>query len=143
MRGFICTAAVLVALVASSSGFAQSHIPNLKGVWVMKSNAVVHEKKDEMQPERHVDVRKGFTEVEFVFTIDKQEGFRFSGKKSSDKRKEDISGVIGFDNKSIYMVDDDGMMLCRLVAPDKMEQIYLHVTPHRSVAARGMMERKR
>ena len=100
-------------------------------------------KLPESQPERHINQRKGFVDLELTLIIDKQDGARFSGSKSSDKRKETVSGVIGFDNKTVYMVDDDGIMLCKLVGPDKMEQIYLHITKHRSVAARSIMTRKK
>ena len=33
-------------------------------------------------------------------------------------------------------------LLCQVVGPDTMEQIYLHVTEHRSVAGRGIMKRE-
>jgi len=71
------------------------------------------------------------------------DGFRFSGKKSSENWTESISGVVGFDNETVYMVDDNGFCFCRLVSPDKMEQIYLHITDKHSVAARGILIRKR
>lgn len=143
MRKIICLAAIVFVLSMSVTALAGSEIPDLKGEWVMKAQSVIHSKTDAMQPKRHVDVRKGHADIDFILTIDKQDGFRFSGVKSSKKRKETVSGVIGFDNKSVYMVDDDGIMLCRIVGPDKMEQIYLHITEHRSVANRAIMTRKR
>ncbi len=143
MRALTLAAALLITAIVPVTSFAGSDIPDLKGEWVMKTDAVLHSNKAELPPERHVDAREGYVSVDFVVTIDEQEGFRFSGIKSSKKRKETVSGVIGFDNESVYMVDDDGIMLCRIVAPDKMEQIYLHVTEHRSVAGRGIMTRKR
>ncbi len=123
--------------------FAGSEIPDLKGTWILKNKAVGHDKLTELQPERHTDLKDGLAEVAFTLKIDRQDGFRFSGTKVSDTRTEKVSGVIGFDNKTVYMVDDDGILLCKLVSPDKMEQIYLHLTKHRSLAARGMLIRKR
>ncbi len=143
MRALTCLLTATMVVVVTLTGFAGSDVPDLKGTWVMKNQVVMHEKLDETQPKSHVDVRKGFVDVDMTITIDKQEGFRFSGSKSTAKRTEAVAGVIGFDNKAVYMVDDDGITLCRLIAPDKMEQIYLHVTPHRSVAARGILTRKR
>lgn len=43
----------------------------------------------------------------------------------------------------MYMVDDDGMIFGELVAPDRMETVYLHVTKHHSVVSREIMTRKR
>lgn len=86
---------------------------------------------------------KPLGEFDFTLTIDKQEGFRFSGTKESAKWKEAVSGVIGFDSKTVYMVDDNGFLFCRLVSPDKMELVYLQSSKHLSVAARGIMTRKR
>ena len=122
---------------------AGSEIPDLKGTWSLKNQAVGHDKLTEIQPDRHVDLKNRFAEVEFTLKIDRQDGFRFSGVKASGKRTEKVSGVIGFDNKTVYMVDDDGILLCKLVSPDKMEQIYLHITKHRSLAGRGMLIRTR
>jgi len=123
--------------------FAGLAIPDLKGTWTLKNKAVGHDKLAELQPQRHTELKNRLAEVTFTLKIDRQDGFRFSGTKASDRRTEKVSGVIGFDNKTVYMVDDDGIYLCKLVSPDKMEQIYLHVTKHRSLAARGMLIRKR
>ena len=69
MGGFTCSAATLFVAMMTVTAFAGSDIPDLRGTWVMKMHAVVHEKQKEMQPERHIDVRKGFAEVDFVLTI--------------------------------------------------------------------------
>ncbi|MEE4378354.1 MAG: hypothetical protein V2J55_12720 [Candidatus Competibacteraceae bacterium] len=143
MRVLTLTAALLITAIITVTAFAESEIPDLKGEWVMTHEAVIQSNHAEMPPERHVDENEGFISVDFVITIDKQEGIKFSGIKSSKQREETISGIIGFDNRSVYMVDDDGIMHCRIVGPDKMEQIYLHVAEHRSVVGRGIMTRKR
>ena len=143
MRGFTCLLATALVMTITLTAFAGSDIPNLKGTWVVKVQGVLHDKLDEMQPKRHIDARKGNFAIDFTLTIDKQEGFRFSGVKSSAKRKETMSGVIGFDNKSVYIVDDDTMMFGQMVAPDKMEQVWIHITKHRSSASRGLATRKR
>lgn len=142
MRLITLTAVLLIMAITTLTAFAESDIPDLKGEWVMTHEAVIQSNKAEMPPERHVDETEGFISIDFVITIDKQEGFKFSGTKSSKQRKETISGIIGFDNKSVYMVDDDGVMHCRIVGPDKMEHIYLHAAEHRSVVGRGIMTRK-
>ncbi|MEZ5583471.1 MAG: hypothetical protein R3F37_12660 [Candidatus Competibacteraceae bacterium] len=142
MRVLNLAAVLLITAITAVTAFARVDIPDLKGEWVMTHEAVIQSNKAELPPNRHLD-EEGFVSLDFVITIDQQEGFKFSGTKSSKQRKENIAGIIGFDNQSVYMVDDDGVMQCRIVGPDKMEQIYFHVAEHRSVVGRGIMTRKR
>lgn len=86
MRRFTGSAAVVFVLTMAVTAFAGSKVPDLKGTWVQKMQGVIHEKLPEPQPNSHVvGVRKGHVEVDFTITIDKQQGFRFSGVKSSDR----------------------------------------------------------
>jgi len=142
MRKLSIMLVLLFMMTFPQWGFAESDIPDVRGTWVMQVQAIRHHKTQETNPKLHHEVRTGQVQFELKITIDKQDGFRFSGTKESAKLKETISGVIGFDNKTLYMVDDDGMAFCRLVAPDKMEQIYLHVTKYDSAAGRGILIRK-
>jgi hypothetical protein len=130
-------------LSMSVTALAGSDIPDIKGTWVWKDQAVVHYRTPELPAKTHLEATTKYAEIEFILIIDKQEGFRFSGTKTSKKWTESVSGVIGFDNKTVYMVDDNGFFICRLVSPDKMEEVYLHATKTHSVAARGVMIRKR
>jgi hypothetical protein len=41
------------------------------------------------------------------------------------------------------MVDADGTIQGKLVSPDRIEAVYLHVTARHSVASREIMTRKR
>lgn len=129
-------------LMSVPIAFAGSDVPDLKGTWVMETKSIRHHKTEEPNPNKHHDVNTGLAQFKISITIDKQEGFRFSGTMESAKRKERISGVIGFDNKTLYIVDDDGMAFARLVGPNKIEHVYLHVTKHDSVAGRGVLVRK-
>ncbi|MGE0681926.1 MAG: hypothetical protein AB7P69_13635 [Candidatus Binatia bacterium] len=135
--------AVLSVLAVAHISVAESDIPDVKGTWVMQVQGVLHHKTQETNPHMHQDVRTGPTQFELTITIDKQDGFRFSGTKESAKLKETVSGVIGFDNKTLYMVEDDGTAFCRLVEPDKMEHIYLSVTKYHSAAGRGILIREK
>jgi len=146
MRAFICFLTATVLVMFYGTGFAEeSVIPDLKGAWIMDLESVIHDRAAAggPVPKFHVPLGQGIKlhHMQFKVTIDQQEGFRFSGFKTSDNRRETITGVIGFDGKRIYMADEDGMYLCTLVAPGKIEQIYLHVTDQRSVSARGMLTR--
>lgn len=143
MSRFTCLLATIFVMTVTLTGFAGSDIPDVKGTWLLKAQGVRHHKGQGAIRKTHAGEKTGPVPVEIKMTIDKQDGFRFSGTKESAKLKETVSRVIGFDNKTLYMVDDDGMAFCRLVAPDKMEQVYLHVTKHDSVAGRGIFVRKR
>lgn len=128
-------------LSMSAMALAESEIPDIKGVWTYKAMAMTHQKSPDANPEGHGSPESGAERLDFNLTIDKQDGFRFSGIEASGKNKEVVVGVIGFDNKTVYWVDEDGMSFCQIVSPDKMEYVYLHTTEHDSVAARGVMTR--
>ena len=136
---YLLAAAIVVALCAPALG--GSDAPDLKGTWVMTAEGISHHKKPD--PKAHTNVKTGQFQLDLTIIIDKQKGFRFSGTKESPKMKEKISGVVGFDNKTIYMVDDDGMMFCRLIEADKMEYVYLRVTHDFSAIGRAILTRKR
>ncbi len=135
--------ALIFTVTCITCGFAGSDFPDLKGTWVMETQSIRHHKTDEDNPSKHHDVKTGMTKFKITYVIDKQDGFRFSGTMESAKKKERISGVIGFDNKSLYITDDDGMAFATLVGPDKMQHVYLHITKHDSVAGRGIMVRQK
>ena len=143
MRRFFFLAVTVFVLSMSVTALAGSEIPDLKGTWVHKSFAITIQKGAQANPTDHGVPKSGEIQVDLTLTIEKQDGFRFSGIRASAKTKEAIVGVIGFDNKTVYMVDEDGMSFGKIVSPDKMEYVYLHVTKQNSVAARGIMIRKR
>ncbi len=83
---------------------------------MIKVQGVKHHKSEEAYPKTHYHARRDrHVEFDLTVTIDRQDGFRFSGTKQSAKHKETASGMIGFDNKTLYMVDDDGIAFRRLV----------------------------
>lgn len=142
MHRIAALAAAVFILVTGFAAFAASETPDLKGTWIMKIESIGHDKLKGSPPVIHSE-KMGIHDLELTLVIDKQEGARFSGYRESKRQKEMISGVVGFDNKSIYIVDDDGMNIATLVAPDKMESIYLHNTQHHSIVSRAIVTRKR
>lgn len=139
---FFWATSLLLAMISLTAA-AQSDFPDLRGTWTGTDYGVRHYRSPELRAQTHHKAQTLFPEIPFTLKIEKQEGFRFSGTKSSEHWSETISGVIGFDNKTVYMADDNGFVFCRLVSPDKMEQTYLHITPEHSVAARGILVRKK
>ena len=143
MRIFMGLLTALFLLAMTPAGFAASDIPDLKGTWIIQTSAISLLKSSQSPiPKLHME-KLGIHEGEFLMVIEQQDGYRFSGYRKSDRKKESVSGVIGYDHKEVYMVDDDGMIIAKLVSPDKIEAIYLHVTKQHSVAAREIMTRKR
>jgi hypothetical protein len=67
--------------------------------------------------------------VPFTMVIDKQDGRRFSGTFASPRKSEKVLAVISRTG-AIHMVTDDvGYTLGTILAPDRMELCYMHVSP--------------
>lgn len=143
MRYLTSLATILLWFTMAAAGLAGSAIPDLKGTWTMKCTGIAHEKPSESPPYKRHTEKIGLADLEMRLVINQQDGFRLSGYIESDKKKETVSGVIGFDNQTVYLVSDYGIEMGRLVSPDKIESIFLAVPKRHSVAARGIFTRKR
>jgi hypothetical protein len=73
--------------------------------------------------------------------ITKQEGRVLYGIFTSSLATENMAGVIGWDNKTLYLVDMDGFTDATIVSPDKITSIYRHVGDKDAVAAAGVWTR--
>jgi len=121
---------VLVALATPAA--AETAIPDLRGTWTGESQSIVlggtphHPKQQTGEPR--------LTSVAFKLVIDKQDGRRFSGTFSSAHHSETVIAVISRSG-TIFMVDDDGYDVATLLAPDRMEICYLHLSPVSRIAS--------
>ena len=121
---------VLLALTAPAA--AETAIPDLRGTWTGESQSIVlggtphHAKQEAVEPR--------LTSVAFKLVIDKQDGRRFSGTFSSAHHSETVIAVISRSG-TIFMVDDDGYDVATLLAPDRMEICYLHLSPVSRIAS--------
>lgn len=74
-----------------------------------------------------------------IVIIEEQNDRLFSGKLVHNEGglqiAETLFGVIGFDNKTIYMVDEDGYHDGRLISPTEMELIYRKAGPENMIIA--------
>ena len=128
---------VLVALAAPAA--AETAIPDLRGTWTGESESIVlggtphHAKQQAGEPR--------LTSVAFTLVIDKQDGRRFSGTFSSARHSETVIAVISRSG-TIFMVDDDGYDVATLLAPDRMEICYLHLSPVSRIASCTELSRK-
>jgi len=142
MRTLLSGLAVLVASGLPLAALAADDIPDLKGKWTIDSEGMAFA----------IPVGTGAEDVEVasVFVIDHQDGFKISGKESSQSAtgtmiasdEEQFAGVIGFDNKTVSMVDHNGFRNCAILSDSKMECIYRHVAVDRAVITRNTWTRQ-
>ncbi len=143
MRNGVAVAALLCMVFLTATVVLGADLPDLKGSWVVQASGVDIDKPGDSPPPVLHSEKLGYHEVEFLMVIDRQEGFRFSGYRESKRKKETLAGVIGYDHKSLYMVDADGTIQGKLVSPDHIEAVYLHIDNRHSLASREIMTRKR
>ena len=137
MRVVRVLAAVLtVGLVVSmtGTGSAQSSVPDLRGTWKGTSETIVLGTGNPHHASATPPAGPRSTSVPFTLTIDKQDGRRFSGTFSSARSTETVIAVISRAG-TIHMVDDDGYASGTLLAPNRMELCYLHLSAAARVAS--------
>src|SRR5215813_14773355 len=112
---------------------AETAIPDLRGTWKGESESLVlgggnphHQSTPANEPQ--------LRSVPFTLTIDKQEGRRFSGSFSSPRSTEQVIAVISR-NGTIFLADDEGYTNGTLLAPNRMELCYLHVSSVSRIAS--------
>jgi hypothetical protein len=126
---WIVTFAALAALPA----VAETAIPDLRGTWTGTSESIVMGTGNPHHAAPATDAPR-FNTIAFTMTIDKQDGRRFSGTFSSTRGKDPIIAVISRTN-TILMVDEDGYTVGTLLAPNRMELCYMHLSPAARVAS--------
>src|SRR3954468_17287112 len=132
---WIVTFAGLMCTPVLAQTPAQSSIPDLRGTWKGESESVVFGAG--AHPHHGGAPREDatlFTSKPFTMTIDKQDGRRFSGTFSSQRHSETLMGVVSRSG-TIFMVDDDGYNVATLLAPNRLEICYLHLSAASRVAS--------
>ena len=123
---------IAVLAVLSSPAAAESASVDLRGTWKGDSQSIVlggtphHPAAQASEPR--------LTSVPFTLVIDKQDGRRFSGTFSSARHSETVIAVVSRTG-TIYMVDDDGYDVATMLAPDRMEICYLHLSTSSRIAS--------
>jgi hypothetical protein len=122
----------LVALAAIPAA-AQTPVPDLRGTWKGDSQSIV---ADGANPHHPGSPQSGprLSSAPFTFTVDKQDGRRFSGSFSSPRSTESIIGVLT-NNNAILAVDNDGYTFGTVLAPNRLEMCYLQITASGRVAS--------
>jgi hypothetical protein len=122
---------MLVALV-TPAGADNAAVPDLRGTWKGESQSIVLGGTAHHPGQQAGEPR--LTSIPFTLVIDKQDGRRFSGTFSSARHSETIIAVISRSG-AIYMVDDDGYDVATMLAPDRMEICYLHLSSASRIAS--------
>ena len=124
---------VVFAALSAAPAAAQSAIPDVRGTWKGESESII------LGPGNPHHVAPSSTEprldnVPFTMTIDKQDGHRFSGTFSSPRSTENVVAVISR-NGMIFMADDEGYTHGSILAPNRIELCYLHVSSGSRIAS--------
>jgi len=136
MRYGMLAALFTTVLVLSTTGraAAQQAMPDLRGTWKGQSESVVRSGGGNTHHAVTGTAEPRFTSVPFTMVIDKQDGRRFSGTFSSARSTETVIAVISRAG-TIYMADDDGHVSGTLLAPNRMELCYLHLSAAARIAS--------
>jgi hypothetical protein len=117
---------VFATLAAAPAAAQQGAIPDLRGTWKGESESIIfgagnphHAAQPSTEPR--------LNSVAFTMTVDKQDGRRFSGTFSSARGNEKFVAVISRNN-TILLVDDDGYTIGTILAPNRMELCYMHLS---------------
>jgi hypothetical protein len=122
-----------LGVLAGFPAAAQTAIPDLRGTWKGESESLVlgagnphHTSGQSNEPQ--------LRSVPFTLTVDKQDGRRFSGTFASPRSTEKVIAVISRGGP-IYLADDEGYTNGTLLAPNRMELCYLHVSSISRIAS--------
>src|SRR5262245_8486936 len=117
---------VFATLSAAPAAAQQGAIPDLRGTWKGESESIIlgagnphHAAPPASEPR--------LNSVAFTMTVDKQDGRGFSGTFSSARGSEKFVAVISRNN-TILLVDDDGYTIGTILAPNRMELCYMHLS---------------
>ena len=125
-KSLTALAMMLAATMGAGIAAAQSAAPlDLRGVWTGTSEAIVRG-----HPPHHVGATgtaHRLDNVLFTITITGQDDRRFWGTAEGAGTKEPITGVIGYDGKTIVAEDTDGVTHGNIIDADTIEVIYENI----------------
>ena len=128
------------AILTAAPASAQTAIPDLRGTWKGNSESIIlgagnphHAAAPSDQPR--------LNSVAFTVTIDKQDGRRFSGTFSSPRANDKFVAVISRNN-TILLVDDDGYTVGSILAPNRIELCYMHLSQATRLASCAEMTKQ-
>ena len=127
-----------VALLGATPAAAQ-RVFDMRGTWTGLAEAIVDGPANHHLPPGAAGVKPAgrfrLSQQQFTVVIDGQEGRRFWGTTASSTRRERLIGSLSFDNRTVHMVDDDGMLDGTVVDGNTLEVCYRHVKSDSAVVA--------
>jgi hypothetical protein len=124
---------VALAALAAAPSAAQTTIPDLRGTWKGESESIALGAGHPHHPSTQANEPE-LRSVSFTLTIDKQDGRRFSGTFSSARRTSQIIAVIS-QNGTIFLADNEGHSTGTMLASNRMELCYLHISSAARIAS--------
>jgi hypothetical protein len=122
-----------VATLAAAPVAAQTATPDVRGTWKGDSETIVvgggnphHTPAQSAEPQ--------LRNVAFTLTVNKQDGRRFSGTFSSERASRTVIAVISRTG-TIHLVDEDGYSAGTMLAPNRMELCYHHLSSAARIAS--------
>jgi len=122
----------IAAALAATSAAAQTAVPDLRGTWKGESESILLGGGNPHHPPAQNEPQ--LRSVSFTLTVDKQEGRRISGTFSSPRSNETIVAVISRGG-TIFLADDEGYTHGTMLAANRMELCYLHVSAASRIAS--------
>jgi hypothetical protein len=123
----------LLAVLPAVPAASQTAIPDVRGTWKGESETLVLGAGNPHHPAGQPSEPQ-LRSVPFTLTVDKQDGRRFSGTFSSPRSSEKVIAVISRTG-AILLADDEGYTHGTMLAPNRMELCYLHVSSASRVAS--------
>jgi hypothetical protein len=124
---------VLAALTTGTAAVAQTAVADLRGTWKGESETII-EGAGNSHHRAAAPPGPRLSSVAFTLTIDKQDGRRVSGTFSSPRGPETVIAVLSRSG-AIYMVDDDGISIGTILAPNRIELCYMMQSPASRLAS--------
>ncbi len=128
---------LLFALLWVAVPAGAEEIPDLVGSWTSVVSFVRLGSSDHFPESSSENLTYG-DEINFTLVIEEQNSRRFAGERFLTKNpemSEAILGVIGFDDETVYMVDEDGQLDGMLISETEMELVYREVDPNGMIVA--------
>ena len=120
---------------------ADSSIPNLLGKWALKGERLVVGKTG--APESKTASTVNYHPFAAEITIDKQQGRMFQGTFTRQNETEKIVGIIGMDNKTIHLIDEDGYQDAKIINKNRIQGVHRHFSPTEAAIAVDVWTRKK
>ena len=121
-----------MAVLVSWAGcaLAADAVPDLTGTWQGTAQAVAFGRLTHANP----TTKPTFISVKLTLRVQQQQGRVFYGIKQSNRASEQLVGVVGPD-KTVSLADEDGYQVGTLLAPNKLQLVYLEAGQQSRAAA--------